>query len=98
MSKDTDRERKWETSQELESSAGHSVDDEENRQKEMFSSNTDLNKDKTMPKAKSVFLIFCKTFGSRKRGSTVRMFSVVVGQSQMGCGFLSFTQTPCNDP
>lgn len=69
------------------------MDDEENRQKEMFSYNAELNKDVTMPKAKSVFLIFCKTFGSSKIGYTACMFTVVVSQSQVGWGFPSFTQT-----
>lgn len=58
------------------------MDDEENRQKEMFSYNAKLNKATTMPKAGSVFLIFCKTFGSSKIGYAACMFTVVVSQSQ----------------
>ena len=62
------------------------MDDEENRQKEMFSHNAELNKDMTMPKAESVFPIFCKTFGSSKIGYTACMFAVVGSQSQVGGG------------
>lgn len=57
------------------------MDDEENRQKEMFRHNAELNK--TMPKAKSVFPIFYKTFGSSKIGYRACMFAVVGSQSQV---------------
>lgn len=73
------------------------ADDEENRQKEMFNYNAELNKATTMPKAKSVFLILCKTFGSSKIGYTACTFAVVVSQSQVGWGFPLFTQTLLND-
>ena len=66
------------------------MDDEENRQTEMFGCNAELNKDVTMPRAESVFLIFCKTFGSSKIGYTACMFTVVV---KLGGGFPSFTQS-----
>lgn len=70
------------------------MDDEENRQKEMFGYNAELNEDGTKPKAESVFLIFCKTFGSSKNGlHSLHVFTVVVSQSQVGRGFPSFTQT-----
>ncbi len=73
------------------------MDDEENRQKEMFGYSAELNKDMTMPKAESVFLIFCKTFGSSKIGYTACMFAGVVSQSRVGWGFPPFTQTLLND-
>lgn len=63
-----------------------SVDDGENRQKEMFSYNTELNKDVTVPKAKSVFLIFCKTFGSSEIGCTACAFSLVVNPESSWAG------------
>lgn len=62
-----------------------SVDDGENRQKEMFSYNTELNKDVTVPKAKSVFLIFCKTFGSSEISYTACAFKSC-GQSRVKLG------------
>lgn len=65
------------------------MDDEENRQRE-----TEHNKARTMPKAKCVFLIFCKSFGSSKIGYTTCMFTVVVRQSYVGWGIsIVYTNT-----
>lgn len=48
------------------------VDDEENRQEE-----TEQNKATTLPKAKSVFLIFCKALGTSKIGLMLRACSLL---------------------
>lgn len=52
-----------------------------------------LTRPQRCQEAESVFLIFCKTFGTSKIGYTACMFAAAVGRSREGWGFPPFTQT-----